>query len=376
MMKLAILAICLAYSIALIPGNTSPLIISGLISGLGLGIADSGRVLSCELAVMGIVATLLAPRMPLLNARRVCLAGALLQLTGHVLAAASNHPDLLLLYRALAGAGGGTVIAAVNATIAGAPNATRLYGLTMMAPPLIGALVALLMSRAIAAFAHAGAFGSLALLSLVALPFLFAFPDYRKKLADPEHSKLPYRGAGLALLLATFLTGASMMAYFAFVERLGVRLELSIEAIGNVFAVVVIAGALGAGIAALIANRFGLFLPLMIGILLHSFAMLLVLEVMALPVYIGGTVLEGITLVYTLSFLFAAAARLDAQGRWAAAAGGAFSLSLGAGPWLGGALIEYAGFTALSVLIVSCTMCISLLLLWIKKPIDSSRATT
>ncbi len=42
-------AICLANAIALVTGNTSPLIVAGLIAGLGLGEAGAGLVLTCEL---------------------------------------------------------------------------------------------------------------------------------------------------------------------------------------------------------------------------------------------------------------------------------------------------------------------------------------
>ena len=47
-------AVCLAYTIALVPGNTSPLIVGGLIAGLGLGVADTGMILSYELILMGL----------------------------------------------------------------------------------------------------------------------------------------------------------------------------------------------------------------------------------------------------------------------------------------------------------------------------------
>jgi predicted MFS family arabinose efflux permease len=363
--NLSVIAICLGYSIALIPGNTSPLIVGGLIAGLGLGLTETGMVLSCELILMGIAATALATRMASINSRSACFAGAGLLLVGHGLAATATSMEQILIYRSFAGVGAGIVLAAVNATIAGAANPTRLYGLTMMAPPVIGFVVAFAMSRGISAFAHAGAYGVLALLSLIVLPFLVAFPDYRKKNHSTEPDALKEYAPGIALLLMIFIMGVTMMAYFAFVERLGVRLNLSIEEIGNIFAWVVLGGAFGAGIAAMLENRFGLMKPLIVGILLHSAAMIIAIKIISLPAYIIGTVLEGITLVYTLTFLFAIAASLDHHGRWAAAAGGAFSLSLGVGPYLGGAIIELFGFGALTILITISTLTILSLLWWI-----------
>ena len=147
-----------------------------------------------------------------------------------------------------------------------------------------------------------------------------------------------------------------MMAHFAFVERLGTRLDLSIQQIGNIFAGVVIIGALGAAIAGALENRIGVRLPLMAAVVLHSSSTVMVLEVVSLPAYVAGTLLEGLVFVFMLTFQFAAAALLDPFGRWAAAAGGAFSLSLGVGPFVGGTLIEAGGFRALTLLVIVSTL--------------------
>jgi predicted MFS family arabinose efflux permease len=374
--KLRTLAVCLGYSIALIPGNTSPLIVGGLIAGLGLGVAEAGLVLSCELIIMGITATGLAYRMTTIDARIACVTGAVFLLLGHGLATIAGDLEQVILFRSLAGIGAGTVLASVNATIAASPNPPRLYGMAMMAPPSIGFVIAFFMSRGVASFAHAGAFGVLALLTLAVIPFLFSFPDYRKDNKADKPVPLIEFGPGIALMLAILIAGSSMMAYFTFVERLGVRLQLSIEEIGNIFAWVVLGGALGAGMAAVIENRFGLVKPLMIGILLHSICMIVTIQVVTLPAYIAGSILEGVSSVFVLTLLFALAASLDRFGRWAAAAGGAFSISLGIGPYLGGVIIEFAGFAALSVLIVICTIIIFFLLWWIVRHSHTHLAST
>lgn len=360
-------AVCLAYTIALVPGNLSPLIVGGLIAGLGLGVADAGMILSIELLLMGITATGLATRISRIDARNACLAGAAILFLGHGFAATAGNLEEVIVWRSLAGVGAGVVLAAVNATIAGSSNPPRLYGLTLMAPPLIGAVVAFFMSRAIAAFAHAGAYGVLALLTLLVLPILVVFPDYRREAMSTQPEPLQNHGPGVALLLATFIMGTCMMAYFAFLERLGVRLDLSIERIGDIFTAVVVGGAIGAGIAGVLEKRIGLRLPLAGGVILHATAISVVVQVEVLPVYIAGALLEGITLVFLLTFLLTTAALLDPLGRWAAATGGAFSLSLGAGPYLGGVLIEAAGFEALTILNSAGAVVVIFLILWATK---------
>lgn len=361
---LSTVAVCLAYTIGLVPGNTSPLLVGGLIAGLGLGVADAGMILSIELILMGATAIGLAAAMSYSDARTTCLVGAVILLFGHGLAAQAGGLTEVIIWRGVAGIGAGVVLAAVNASIAGSPNPPRLYGLALLVPPLIGSVIAFLMSRAISMFAHTGAYGVLALLTLAVFPVLLAFPDYRKEAMSVRPDPLENHSRGVALLLATFITGTSMMAYFAFLERLGVRLDLSIEQIGNIFTAVVVSGALGAGIAGVLERRIGLRIPLIGGILLHLTAILMVIHVETLPAYVAGALLESITLVFLLTFLLTVAALLDPLGRWAAATGGAFSLSLGAGPYLGGILIETAGFEAVAMLnVVSAISCA--ILLWV-----------
>ena len=194
------------------------------------------------------------------------------------------------------------------------------------------------------------------MLTLIIVPILIVFPEYRTQRTVPPPGALPERGPGIVLLIAIFLFTASMMAYFPFIERLGVRLDLSLERIGEIFTIVVVAGGVGAGFAAVLETRIGVVAPLVSSLLLHSAAMILAIEVATLPAYVVGAVLEAVSFSFCVTFQFSLAAMLDRHGRRAAAAGGSLALGLGVGPYLGGALIESAGYSALSVLIVVTTI--------------------
>ena len=367
-------AVCLANSIAFVPSNTAPLIVAGLILGLGFNEADSGLVLTVELLLMGIAAMGLAAYMTRVKTRDASIAGAVLLLVGHSLAATAGSLEAILVWRGIAGFGAGIVLAAVNATIAGAPNPARLYGLALMVSPLIGTVTAFIMSRMVAAFAHAGAFGVLAVLTLLVFPMLWAFPDYRTQSATPKREPLPQRVPGVVLMIGIFLFGLGMNAYFPFIERLGVRLDLSLERIGEIFTVVVVAGAVGAGTAGAIGTRFGILVPLIGSFLLHAAAMILVIEIASLPAYIIGALLEGASFSFSLTFQFSLAAMLDRYGRWAAAAGGTLSFSFGFGPYLGGLLIENLGFSALSILIIVTTIPAMAAFWWVAQTRGSPQA--
>src|SRR5690606_32264268 len=162
--------------------------------------------------------------------------------------------------------------------------------------------------------------------------------------------------AGLVHVTGIVLVGVSMMAYFAFVERLGQRAGMPLSAIGILFSCMSLLGAVGAGVAGWMGSRFGLIRPLVAGTVLHALAIVIAVLAENQAQFAVGAVAESFTFMYLLTYQLALAAKLDVHGRWAAAASGALLGSTGAGPWLGGALIMSFGYPALAWLVAVCTI--------------------
>jgi hypothetical protein len=251
----------------------------------------------------------------------------------------------------LAGAGTGLLLAAANAAIAVSVSPPRLYGLALMIGWFVAAALGPVMAKAVALASFTGAYAVWMLLALAVAPLVLGIGH--KPVAD-DHGLLPDSafGVGTVHLAGVVLVGLAMMAYFAFVERLSVQVGFTLQQTGFLFAVISIAGALGAGLAGWHGDRYGLVRPLLIGTVIHAIAIVVAVGAGNRWLFVAGAALEGVSYMYLLAYQFAMAATLDTNGRWAAAASGAMVGSTGIGPYVGGVLITAYGGPALSALVV------------------------
>jgi predicted MFS family arabinose efflux permease len=369
-------AACAANALAFIIPNTSPFAVGALITGFPMNEAEAGLVLTAELSAMGLAALCIAPLMARLSRRRLAIAAAALIAGFNALAMSGLASSLaaLTLIRIVAGTGAGVLLATANAAIAAASAPARLYGFALMFGWLLAAALGPVLAWATEHASYAGAYGIWMLLALLALPVLGRLGE--RMAASGTGIALP-RGAalrGTVHLFGIVLTGASMMAYFAFLERLGQRVGFSLSDVGLLFAAVSFAGAAGAGLAGLLGTRFGLLWPLLVGTALHACAIVMAVSAGSKPMFAVAVVGEGVTFMYLLAYQLAVAATFDAKGRWAAAASGAMIGSTGGGPYIGGALITAHGYASLSALTLSATVPALAAFYWVghSRPVDGA----
>lgn len=170
---------------------------------------------------------------------------------------------------------------------------------------------------------------------------------------------------GIVYLIGIVLVSMTMMAYFAFIERLGQRVGFSLSDIGLLFAAISFSGALGAGLAAILGNRFGLIGPLVTGTSLHAISIMVAIATESKLLFAVSSISEGLTFMYLLSYLFAVAAMFDTKGRWAAAASGTLIGSTSIGPYVGGALITSFGYFSLIWLFFFATIPAIAIFIWV-----------
>ena len=87
-------------------------------------------------------------------------------------------------------------------------------------------------------------------------------------------------------------------------------------------------------------------------------------EIATLGIFAG---LERLTFNFTLPLMFALAAEIDHEGRWAAALGGVFTIATGCGPIVGGVLVETTGYLGIGWLNVVATLPAIALFGWVRK---------
>ncbi len=353
-----VIAASVANGLAFMVPNTSPFVVGALIEGFPMSAERAGFVLTMELVTMGIAALFAAPLTTVVSRRWLAIAGAVLVALANAAVSLEVVAGFaaLLAARVLAGAGAGLLLATANAAIAESVSPARLYGFALMAGWLSAAVLGPGMAFAVTHFGYRGAYGVWMVFAAIAALLVGGIGDGKVVGAPGPRGPLGARLAGLAHISGVVLVGLSMMAYFAFVERLGQRAGFTLEAVGYLFAGICVSGALGAGLAGVLGERLGLLGPLVFGTVLHSIAIVVAVDVMNPALFVVGAIGEGFTFMYLLAYQLAAAAALDSTGRWAAATSGAFLVSTGVGPFVGGVLIAGYGFQGLGVLNVAAPL--------------------
>jgi predicted MFS family arabinose efflux permease len=344
--------------------NTLPLLVGAVIDGLGLDARQAGLLGSVEIGAMAAASLLLAPRVGAIPRRRVAIASAAVVIGAHVLSAIPADFALLLSLRLLAGLGEGCIYAIANAVIASSVDPDRLYARVTLVGALAVAALFVAIPYAIEPFAHRGAFGSLAAVALFCVPLLLWLPRSRAGVTRIENPNgVLLRGPSLAVLASAFVLSVGEGAIWAFVERIGGHVGLSIDEVGVVLAITTVAGVSGAGLAAWLGTRFGRTIPLSLGITAIGAASV-VLGYAAIPAaYVGAELAYNTAYLFVTPFLLGTAAAVDARGRVAAATGGMVLVGGALGPAVGGAVVAWGSYPPLGwLVVVCCALAISLIL--------------
>jgi len=361
-----IVGTCAAQTAAMSLSILSPLILGAMIISFGVGEAEAGGLVTLELLVIGVTSMLLAPALTKLPLHSLAIVGSIIMLIFNVLSAEKTGFSELYGLRVAAGIGGGMVVATVNAAIARSRAPVLLYGVSWAVVYLFTAAVAIAMSQN--ELTYPSAIRWCALVLAVVLPMLWLLPRGKQERAL---TTLP-AGTGVigcGLLLGLALIGSSMMAYYAFVERLADAIGASASARGVIVAGVQIGGIIGGAIAAPVAARFGVVKALLVAVTLH--AAMIIIAVSAADVLEMGIAAfcEAVLFILMIPLMLALAGELDREGRWAAAAGGTLVLSTAIGPLLGGMLIETVGYGALAWIQIGAVVPALAMLAWVGRSI-------
>jgi len=356
---------------------TTPLIIGALIGHFGISEAQAGSLITAELVVMGVVALLAASLLVNWSRRLFAICGALLLLAGSVGAALAHSFESLYIWRVIAGAGAGVLLAAVNAVIASSVAPERNYGLVTLMACVITGLLTLVMPGSLEELGPNGYYGVLVVLMCVVAVLVLFIPDTMGKQVQSSSTGAPRDNSrqGWLLVAGILFLGSAMMAYYAFIERLGARLQIQPENIGMILTAMMAGSAAGAGLAASLGNRYGIVKPLLLVTVVHLLTVICAVLTSSPWLYACAVTAQGFCYMFIFPFLLALAAKLDVYGRWAAAASGASFLGFGVGPLMGGWLITQFGYEAIAWAMVGVTVPSLLVFRWVGLAIEKSSAS-
>lgn len=336
-----IVGVCAGQTAAVSFSILSPLVIGGLIISFEVGEAAVGGLITLELLIVGVTSIALAPLITRLSLHWLAITGVAIMIICNLLSAEVSAFTELYSLRVAAAIGGGISVATCNAAIARGRVPVFLYGVSWAAVYVCTSLAAVAMSQN--ELSYPGAIRWCALLLIVALPLLWLLPR-RGQNRSAAALVFGTNVIGCALLAGMALMSLSMMAYYAFVERLADARDAGSAVRGMVVAGVYIGGIIGGVIAAPVAARFGIARALLVAVVLHAAAIIVAVATRDVLVLGIAAFCEAVIYIAMVALMLALAAEIDQVGRWAAAGAGTLVLSSAFGPLLGGILIESSGY--------------------------------
>ena len=361
-----VLAVIAAQVVGGLVTQMSPLVIGGVIIGLELTEQQAGFVAFAEFIVLSITAIVIAPFLPKLSYRPLCLAAAALAVTAQLLSITVTDLPLLVVMRCIAGVGEGLVYAASLAAVAArAVNPDKLYGYIQVTWAVLSSILFSLGGYLTDLYAHRGIYGMIIGITLLLLVFFRWLPtggSASTQATNTDTSAAPL-WMGLVTLAGIFIYLTASAAVYTFTAPLGERAGLSTSQIGYALTTGSVVGFAGAGLATWLNVRKGRIVPISVFSAAFSIIALVICANTNPVVFVVALVLSVLFFYFSVPYLFGLAAALDSQGRWAAAAGSAYLLGFAVGPAFAGTMIEWYDYIGLGMASVIAALLAWLLLM-------------
>lgn len=315
----------------------------------GLSIVEGSRVAAVELVTMGVMMGLLSPLVHRLPRKRTIVCAVSLILVTQALCIAFPTFWPLLLLRAVAGMGFGTLFAVSSAIGASSRMPERTFALAGSISLVIGTTLNPLLGYG-SLFGPAGVFAALLALCIgMAIPLLIVLFRYGDAVSiravAPDGDRVaPLSSLGVWAIIA--LMAGATNGVFVFTAKIAATVGIGGPSMGAAMAGVSLFSASGGLLASKLGTRFGTLVPLCAGLVAIGVAL-------CWMSYVGSPTafwisFTAVVTVYWFNFpyILGLASMIDPKGRVASAASTAKIFSAGAGTAVAGEIAGRFGFAA------------------------------
>ncbi|WP_196140215.1 MFS transporter [Aliikangiella sp. G2MR2-5] len=274
-----------------------------------------------------------------------------------------SEANILAAVRFIHGFVGGSLVGIGFALISKTPQADRTFGMLLLVQFGFGGLGMMYIPQLVESFGIMILYGSLvafSLITLVMLPFIPDFSNLKSRSFESSCWKLLTERTLILVLLSIFLFQAANMGLYAFIVGLGKNSGLSIAFISTSLGWAAWIGIVGSLLVIWLSTRFGVSVPLLIGIGLTALGTWALIFSANPTIWIMANLGVGITWAFVIPYLFAMCAQLDSNGQVAAMGGLASKLGLASGPVITGILLGEGQYNRV-ILIAVVVLLISLI---------------
>lgn len=313
-----------------------PLMVGALVDHRGFTFKTVGIVGSLELLGMAVATICISPVIHKMDIARLGLVCAVILAGMQFMSAFQFLPQTFYLERSITGLAAGIQTGIMASIIARSTSPERLTALAILGVAFLGGVLNIIMPHIISQTGVAGGYSSLAVLTLMSLTGYFKFPP-RVDGSDKEPS--PFRAKFLLLASFAFIFGLASSGMWAFTERMGVAIGMYVTDVGYLLGVGTFFGLIGAGLAAVLGNKFGSALPIIIATSILTLCGLVIPQVSSVPYFIVLFLIFRFAQNFNDPFVVGLVARNDGQGRLIALNTGFGLLGSAFGPLTAGLIV-------------------------------------
>ena len=294
----------------------APLLVGGYVTQLGFSSQQGGYIISAELAGFAV-----APIPAAIWVRRISWRTALYLAAGSIIlmnlvTSSLTGFSLFLAVRFLSGFAAGIQLAVCMAVIHRTLDPDRNLGYWFGLQLLAGSVGVIFLPGLIADFSVGSVFLLLAGLHTLLLLFIRFIPDSREIEQMPEVKATGSVPVLVALGFAgLFLFEAGIMGVWTYYERIGNAGGIAARTIGYALSASLFLGFIGSMAAAALSTRFNRLVPVVAGTGLAIFCTGLLLTDFTTAAYVISIGLYSFAWYFTLPYLMACIANVDATGR-------------------------------------------------------------
>jgi len=331
--------------------NIMPALVDGLKVGLGFTNKQAGLVGSCNVYGAAAGAFLIAFLVRRINWRTAAHILLLGLICVDLLSMLVKDPIALMGARFLHGFIGGMLVGISFSIFARTTAPDRTFGVLLLVQVFAGGLGVMGLPLLVPKFGTNVLFATLILFSLTTLVMLQFLPDYPVKAPVPlapgtAPDRLQLKPLLLALF-AVFFFQAANMGLFAFIIGLGKGHGLEVAFISETLGIANWIATLGAVLVIVVSTRFGIFKPIIGGMLLTIVGTYVFNYSDVKWIWFAANIGTGITWNFVISHLLGMCARFDRTGQTAVWGGFASKMGLASGPMLFSFIVGAGNYSAL-----------------------------
>lgn len=347
------LALMASHCAGMIDLVALPVWVGALIAHYRFDPQQAGLMVTLFLVGAVIASVVLAPRFGRLNGRVIATLGFAVAAVCFFLASRTTTYGALAAMHALAGLSAGSALSVTHGTIARSANPHRLFALVnfalgVFAIFILGATPKLIEAVGAPALfvVFAGVMAVGALIAALSFPVAEQIHTHSARGAAAPSRFSPAVWAGI---FAIFCMGLVQSMTFSFLERTGADRGYTVAAITGVLIALGFVNLLPAPLAAWLQHRLPARSVMIAGPIVQAIVCAMIMNNTTFAVYAGAAAVFAGIIIFTHTFAFGLLAKLEPTGRALAATPATLMVGAAIGPILGGTLVKFASYSAISV---------------------------